>query len=81
MCLKISGLHWLDYCFYTGDYGKYYFNGVFQLYYNQIVTILQFWGLNDDITKVLIDTKAISVNTKHDMPLDDYRPERLELCA
>lgn len=77
----ISGSPYIVYCFYTGDYGKYYFNGVFQLYYNQIVTILQFWGLNDDITKVLIDTKAISVDTKHDMPLDDYRPERLELCA
>ena len=77
----ISGSPFIVYCFYTGEYGKYYFNGVFQLYSSQIISILQFWGLQDDITKLLIDTKAISVNTSHEMPLDDYRPDRLELCA
>lgn len=77
----ISGSPFIVYCFYTGEYGKYYFNGIFQLYSSQIITILQFWGLQDDITKLLIDTKAISVNTSHEMPLDDYRPDRLELCA
>lgn len=77
----IDNIPYTVYCFYTGDYGKYYFNGVFQLYPNQIIPILQFWGLDDDITKLLINTKAVSVNTKHDMPLCDYMPERSDIYA
>lgn len=49
-------------------------DGIVNLSYEDKASVLQFWGLNSDIGRLLLSNQCLNLETEHAMPLADEAP-------
>lgn len=74
----VDGKPYLVYSFWVRPEVKKLYNGIMSLNTEQLFTVLQFWGPFDKDINSVVSSSNLTVETTHQMPLNDYIPPLLE---